>query len=54
MTLFWLLLGFLITWLLLIAVGIGVFARHIERRNRVHPDMPSPAPTLWLVNVIAA
>ncbi len=50
MTLLWILLGFLITWLLLIAVGVAVFARHVDRRNRVHPEVPSPAPTWWLVS----
>ncbi len=50
MTAFWILLGFLLTWLLLTAAGIAVFARHLERRNRVAPDVPSLAPMAWLVS----
>lgn len=49
-TAFWILLGFLLTWLLLMAAGVAVFARHIERRNRVAPDVPSLAPMVWLVS----
>ncbi|MFN8039218.1 MAG: hypothetical protein U0Q07_08420 [Acidimicrobiales bacterium] len=50
MTAFWILLGFLLTWLLLTAAGVAVFARHLERRNRVAPDVPSLAPMVWLIS----
>ena len=45
------LLGFLVTFLVLLAVIgvlIGVYSRNLHRRNRVDPEVESLAPLLWI------
>lgn len=42
------LLAFLITWVLLMVVAIGVFWWQLDRRNRVSVHHPTTAPLTWL------
>lgn len=44
------LLVIVITWCLLMALGVGVFWWKLERSNRVVPSRPTPAPVTWLVS----
>lgn len=44
-------LWFLITMTVLavlVATGVALFSRNLARANRVHPDLDTPAPLLWL------
>lgn len=43
------LFAIVVTWCLLIALGIAVLSWRLDKRNRVSPDTPSPAPSSWLV-----
>ena len=44
------LLAVIITWCLLLALGVGVFWWKLDRANRVVPSQATPAPMHWLVS----